>query len=100
MLYIVRNLRKRPTHLTIYWVNIRGIFNPTLIDRIFKIMINNIRSTYNCFTFLESSGQFNQTIYRVNICGYFDSVPKNRVNLVEVKVTNLFKIENPFVIKL
>ena len=37
---------------------------------------------YNCFTFLESSGQFDQTIYRVNIWGYFDSVPKYRVNLV------------------
>ena len=35
-------------------------------------MTNNIRSTYNCITFLESSGQFDQTIYRDNIWGYFD----------------------------
>ena len=82
MLYIVRNLRTRPTHLITNWVNIRGILNPTLINRVNKLMTNNIRSTYNCFTFLESSGQFNQTIYRVDIWGYFDSVPKYRVNLV------------------
>ena len=67
MLYIVRNLRTRPTHLITYWVNIRGILNPTLINRVNKLMTNNIRSTYNCFTFLESSGQFDQTIYRVDI---------------------------------
>ena len=35
-------------------------------------MTNNIRSTYNCITFLESSGQFDQTIHRDNIWGYFD----------------------------
>ena len=44
-------------------------------------MTNNIRSTYSCHTFLESSGQVHQTIYRGNIWGYFDSVPKYRVNL-------------------
>ena len=45
-------------------------------------MTNIIRYTYKCFTFLESLGQFDQTIYRVNIWGYFDSVPKYRVNLI------------------
>ena len=59
MLYIFINLRTKPTHLTTYWVNIRGILNPTLISRVNKLMINNIRSTYNCHTFLESSGQVN-----------------------------------------
>ena len=34
----------RPTHLTTCWVNIRGILHPTLII--------NIRSSYNCHTFL------------------------------------------------
>ena len=57
MLYIVRNLRTRPTHLITYWVNMRTILNPTLINRVNKLMTNKIRSTYNCFTFLESSGQ-------------------------------------------
>ena len=32
-------------------------------------MTNNIRSTFNCHNFLESSGQVHQTIYRVNIWG-------------------------------
>ena len=73
MLYIVRNLRTRPTHLITNWVNIRGILNPTLINRVNKLMTNNIKSTYNCHTFLESSGQVHETIYRVNICGYFES---------------------------
>ena len=41
-------------------------------------MTNNIRSTYNCHTVLESSGQVNQPKYRVNIWGYFDSAPKYR----------------------
>ena len=58
------------------------LFNPTLIDRVNKFMTNNIRSKYICHTFLELSRQFHQTIYRVNIWGYFDSVPKHRVNLV------------------
>ena len=79
MLYIARNLRK--THLTTYRVNIMGLFNLKLMDRVNKLMTKNIRSTYNCFTFLESSEQFDQIIYRVNIWGYFDSVPKYRVNL-------------------
>ena len=82
MLYIVRNLRTRPSHQTTYWVNIMRLFNLTLIDRVNKIMTKNIRSTYNCHTFLESSGQVHQTIFRVNIWGYFDSAPKHRVNLV------------------
>ena len=56
MLYIVRNFRTRPTHLTTYWDNIRGIFNPALINRVNKLI------TYNCHTFLESSGQVHQTI--------------------------------------
>ena len=30
MLYIVRNLRTRSTHLITYWVNIRWLLNPTL----------------------------------------------------------------------
>ena len=47
MLYIVINLRTRPIHLTTFLVNIRGLFNPTLIDRVNKLMTNNIRSTYN-----------------------------------------------------
>ena len=63
VLYIVRNLRTRLTHLITYWVNIRGILNPTLINRVNKLMTNNIRSIYNWFTFMESSGQFDQTIY-------------------------------------
>ena len=58
MLYIVKNLRSRPTHLTIYWVDIRGLFNPTLIDRVNNLITNNIRSTYNCHTFMELSGPF------------------------------------------
>ena len=81
VLYIVRNLRTRPTHLITYWVNIRWLLNPTLINRVNKLMTNNIRSTFNCITFLESSGQFDQTIYRDNIWDYLDSVPKFRVNL-------------------
>ena len=39
VLYFVRNLRTRPTH------------NLTLIDRVNKLMTNNIRSTYNSHTF-------------------------------------------------
>ena len=78
----VRNLRTRPSHLTTYWLNIMGLFNLTLIDRVNKIMTKNIRSTYDCHTFLEVSGQVHQTIYRVNIWGYFDSAPKYRVNQV------------------
>ena len=75
--------------------------DPTLINRVNKLMTNNIRSTYNCYTFWSHQEKtIKPYVYRVNIWGYFDSVPKNRVNLVEVKVTNLFKIENPFVIKL
>ena len=64
MLYIVINLRTMPIHLTTFWVNIRGLFNPTLIDRVNKLMTNNIRSTYNCHTFMELS-----YVYRVNIYG-------------------------------
>jgi len=74
MLYIVRNLMTRPTHLTTCWVNIRGILHAALIGRVNKLMTNNnvinIRSTYNCHTFLESLGQVRQTIYRLNIWGY------------------------------
>ena len=73
MLYIVINLRTRPILLTTFWVNIKGLFNPTHIDRVNKLMTNNIRSTYNCHTFLESSGQVHQTIYWLNFWGYFDS---------------------------
>ena len=79
VLYIVLNLRTRPTHLITYWVNMRAILNPTLINRVNKLMTNIIRYTYNCFTFLESSGQFDQTIYRVNVWGYFDSIPKGLI---------------------
>ena len=98
MLYIVKNLRTRPTHLTTYWINIMWPFNFTLIDRVNKLMTNNIRSTYNCHTFLEVSGQVHQTIYRVNIWGYFDSAPKYRVNLVlfwphiQIGLRNLFSL--------
>ena len=34
-------LRTRPIRLTTFWVNIRGLFNPTLIDWINKLMTNN-----------------------------------------------------------
>ena len=54
MLYIVINLRTRPIHLTTFWVKIRGLFNPTLIDRVNKLMTNNIRSTYRVS---ENEGQ-------------------------------------------
>ena len=47
-----------------------------------KLISSTMRVTYNCHTFLESSGQVHQTIYRADIWGYFDSVPKYRVNLV------------------
>ena len=40
--YIVRNLMTRPTHLSTYWVNIRGLFNPKHIDRVNKLMTNNL----------------------------------------------------------
>ena len=53
MLYIVRNLRSRPTNLTTYWVNIRGLFKLTLKDRVNELMTNNIRLTYIYHTFLE-----------------------------------------------
>ena len=42
MSYIVRNLMTRPTHLSTYWVNIRGLFNPKHIDRVNKLMTNNL----------------------------------------------------------
>ena len=42
MSYIVRNLMTRPTHLSTYWVNIRGLFNPKHIDRVNKHMTNNL----------------------------------------------------------
>ena len=77
MPYIFRNLRAKPTHLTTYWVNIMGILTPKLIDRVNKVMSNNIRSTYNCHTFMELSGQVHQTIYRVNIWENFESAHKN-----------------------
>ena len=32
----------RPTHLSTYWVNIRGLFNPKHIDRVNKLMTNNL----------------------------------------------------------
>ena len=85
-------------YLTTYWFNIMWPFNLTLIDRVNKLMTNNIRSTYNCHTFLEVSGQVHQTIYRVNIWGYFDSAPKYRVNLVlfwlhiQIGLRNLFSV--------
>ena len=40
------NLRTRPTHLTTYWVNIRGLFNPTLIYWVNKLMTHNIREGF------------------------------------------------------
>ena len=52
-LYIVRNLRTSLTNLITYWVNIRGISNPMLINGVNKLMTNNIRSTYNCHTFMD-----------------------------------------------
>ena len=62
MSYIIRNLRTRPSHLTSYWVNIRGLFNPTHIDRVNETMTNNIKSTY------ISKENFNPTpIIRANI---------------------------------
>ena len=42
MSYIVRNLRTRPTHRPTYWVNIRGLFNPTYIDNVNKLKTNNL----------------------------------------------------------
>ena len=42
MSYIVRNLMTRPTHLSKYWVNIKGLFNPKHIDRVNKLMTNNL----------------------------------------------------------
>ena len=42
MSYIVRELRTRPTNLLTYWVNIRGLFNPEHIDRVNKLMTNNL----------------------------------------------------------
>jgi len=50
VLYIVRNLRTRQTHITTYFVNIRGIFNPTLIDRVNKLM------TYAGLKLIKNSG--------------------------------------------
>ena len=32
----------RPTHLSTYWVNIRGLFNPKHIDRVNKLMTSNL----------------------------------------------------------
>ena len=32
----------RPTQLPTYWVNIRGLFNPAHIDRVNKLMTNNL----------------------------------------------------------
>ena len=75
------------THLTTYWVNIRGILHPTLIGRVNKLMTNNIRSTYNCHTFLESSGQVHQTIYRVNIWGSLTLYPN--IGLIWCRVKKL-----------
>ena len=37
--YIVITLRTRPIHLTTFWVNVSGLFNPTLIDEV-KIVSN------------------------------------------------------------
>ena len=42
MSYIVRKPMKRPSNLSTYWVNIMGLFNPTLIDRVNKLMTNNL----------------------------------------------------------
>ena len=36
---IVITLRTRPIHLTTFWVNVSGLFNPTLIDEV-KIVSN------------------------------------------------------------
>ena len=79
MLSIVRNLRTRLTHLT--------TLHPTLIGRVNKLMTNNIRSTYNCHTFLESSGQVHQTIYRVNIWGSLTLYPN--IGLIWCRVKKL-----------
>ena len=65
VLYIVINPRTRPIHQTTFWVNIKGLFNPTRIDRLNKLRTNNIRSTYNCHTFMELSGQVHQTIVKL-----------------------------------
>ena len=54
VLYIVINLRTRPIHLTTFWGDIRGVFNPTVIDRVNIIMTNNIRSN-NCHSLMELS---------------------------------------------
>ena len=42
MSYIVRKPMTRPTHLSTYWVNIRGLFNPKHIYRVNKLMTNNL----------------------------------------------------------
>ena len=42
VLYIVINLRTRPIHLTTFWVNIRGLFNPTHIDRVARNFLKKI----------------------------------------------------------
>ena len=49
-------LSPRLNYVGSYWVH------PTLIDGVNKLMTNNIRSTYNCHTFMELSGQVHQTI--------------------------------------
>ena len=100
MLYIVRNFRTRPTHLTTYWVNIRGIFNPTLIDRVNKLMTNNIRSTYNCHTFLESSDKSIKP-YIGLISGVILTLYPN-IGLIQIGLRNLFSVRSskPLVIKL
>ena len=49
--------------------NIRALFNPALIDRVNKLMTDNISSTYNFHMFLESPGQLHQTIYNGNAKG-------------------------------
>ena len=46
-----------PTHLTSYWVNIRGLYNSTCIDWVNKSISNDIRLTYKCHTLLKASGQ-------------------------------------------
>ena len=60
---------------------------PIYIGRVNKLMTNIIRSTYNCHTFLESSGQVHQTIYRVNIWGSMTLYPN--IGLIWCRVKKL-----------
>ena len=46
MLYIVKNLRTRPTHLTTHWVNIRGIMDHTLISSFYLFYLFFFQAGY------------------------------------------------------